>query len=73
MRDHAPSREADYRGYKIEMERPGLCWTVKVLPTHPNLPVLSHASFRTITQSERAAMAQAQRRVDRVLGRGRGR
>jgi hypothetical protein len=60
-------RETEYRGYKIEMERRDLCWTVSVSPTRPELPILSRSSFPTITQSERAALAQAQRRVDRAL------
>jgi hypothetical protein len=62
-----PRREAEYRGYKIKMERRDLCWTVSVSPTHPDLPNLSRYSFRTITQSARAAMAQAKQRVDRAL------
>jgi hypothetical protein len=59
-------RETEYRGYKIEMERRDLCWAVSVSPTRPELPILSRSSF-SITQSERAALAQAQRRVDRAL------
>jgi hypothetical protein len=60
-------RESEYRGYKIEMERRDLCWTVRVSPTRPELPILSRSSFPTITQSERGALAQARQRVDRVL------
>jgi hypothetical protein len=60
-------RESEYRGYRIEMERRDLCWTVSVSPTRPELPILFRSSFPTITQSERAALAQAQRRVDRAL------
>ena len=63
LKDEQPT----YRGYKIEMERRDLCWTVSVSPTRPELPILSRSSFPTITQSERAALAQAQRRVDRAL------
>jgi hypothetical protein len=69
MSIQTPRREAEYRGYKIKMERRDLCWTVRVSPIRPDLPILSHHSFRTITQSERAAMAQARRRVDYALGR----
>ena len=38
-------RETEYRGYKIEMERRDLCWTVSVSPTRPELPILSRSSF----------------------------
>jgi hypothetical protein len=62
-------REAEYRGYKIKMERRDLCWAFRLSPTRSDLPILSRYSFQTITQSERAAMAQAKKRVDRALGR----
>jgi hypothetical protein len=68
MRNQAP-REAEYRGYKIKMERRDLCWAVRLSPTRPELPVVARHSFRTITQSARAAMAQAKQCVDRALGR----
>jgi len=60
-------RETEYRGYKIEMERRDLCWVLSVSPLRLELPILSRSSFPTITQSERAAMTQARRRVDRAL------
>ena len=66
-------RETEYRGYKIEMERRDLCWVLSVSPIRPELPILSRPSFPTITQSERAAMAQARQRVDRALAKGGGR
>jgi hypothetical protein len=64
MMNKKPKREAAYRGFKIKMERRDLCWVVKLLPTRPRLPFLSSSSFRTFTQSERAAMNQARKRVD---------
>jgi hypothetical protein len=60
-------RETEYRGYKIKMERRDLCWAVAVSPTRRDLPVISSHLIKTITQSERSAMAQAKRRIDRVL------
>jgi lipocalin len=60
-------RETEYRGYKIKMERRDLCWAVVMSPTRRDLPVVSRHLIKTITQSERAAMAQAKRRIDRVL------
>ena len=61
-----PRREARYRGYKIAMEKQDLCWIVRVSPTRAELSALS-SPFRTITQSERGAMAQAKQRIDEVL------
>jgi hypothetical protein len=60
-------RETDYRGYKIKMERRDLCWALAVSPTRPDLPIISRQAIKTITQSERVAMAQAKRRIDRAL------
>jgi hypothetical protein len=60
-------RKAQYRGYKIEMERRDLCWFVSVSPTSAELPRLSSNPFHTMTQSERAAMKQARQHVDHAL------
>jgi hypothetical protein len=60
-------REAEYRGYKIEMERRDLCLAVAVSPTRPDLPIISHHQIKTIKQSERATIAQARLHVDRTL------
>jgi hypothetical protein len=38
-----------------------------VSPTRPDLPVISRHLIKTITQSERAAIAQAKQRIDRAL------
>jgi phosphoserine phosphatase len=64
---HDSRREIDYRGYKIRMERRDLCWAVAVSPTRADLPIISRSQIKTITQSERAALTQAKRRIDRVL------
>ena len=60
-------REARYRGYDIIMQRRDLCWMVTMKPSRPELPVFQRYSFQTATQSEREALAQAQRRVDDAL------
>jgi hypothetical protein len=62
-------REAEYRGYKVKMERRDLCWAVRVSPTRSDLPILSRYSFRTLRSAKRAAMAQAKQRIDYALGR----
>jgi hypothetical protein len=60
-------RQARYRGYDILMQRRDLCWMVTMKPTRPELPVSQRYSFRTATQSEREALAEARRRVDHAL------
>ena len=59
--------KADYRGYRIEMERRDLCWKVSLEPTRSELPVVPHSSFGTITQSKREAIKIAEQRVDQLL------
>jgi hypothetical protein len=65
--DQRPQRQARYRGYDILMQRRDLCWMVIMKPSRPELPVFQRYSFRTATQSERKALAQAKRRVDHAL------
>jgi hypothetical protein len=64
---HPSEREASYRGYEIRLERHDLCWSVRLKRESADLPSPARRNFRTITQSERAAMAQARRRVDENL------
>jgi hypothetical protein len=59
--------ESDYRGYKIEVKPNGRAWVVSVVPQTPELPILRWNSFRAPLGSERDAIAEAQRRVDRLL------
>jgi hypothetical protein len=49
------------------MERRDLCWMVTLKPISPELPFFRRSSFKTVTQSERVAMAQAKRQVDHAL------
>jgi hypothetical protein len=60
-------RQAQYRGYGIEMERRDLCWLVRMKPNSPELPKVEQRSFKTATQSPREALKQAKQKVDRVL------
>jgi hypothetical protein len=59
--------QADYRGYKIEMERRDLCWKVNLRPSRAAASVGPYCSFATITQSKREAVKMAKRRVDRLV------
>jgi hypothetical protein len=62
-------RQAQYRGYRIKLERRDLCWRATLKPIRAELPFFRRSSFPTATQSERVAMAQARRRVDHALAR----
>jgi len=61
-------RQSQYRGYDIDMERRDLCWTVRLKPSSAELPKVAQRSFKTATQSQREALKQAKRKVDRALG-----
>jgi hypothetical protein len=63
----AERRRAQYRGYDIKMERRDLCWFVTMKPSRPQARMVQRYSFKTATQSEREALAQAKRRVDQAL------
>lgn len=67
VRMRIKQHQAQYRGYRIKMERRDLCWIVTLKPTRPELPFFRRSLFQTATQSERVAMAQAKRRVDHAL------
>jgi hypothetical protein len=56
-----------YRGFIIDMKRRDMCWKVTLRPTRPDLSTTRFLSFPTATQSEREALAQAKRRIDRCL------
>ena len=59
----------EYRGYKIELRRDGQTWHVTVHPTRPDLPIMRQFSFLPEPFPEGAALAEAKRRVDRLLAR----
>ena len=56
-------RETQYRGYKIEVERRGRDWQIRVSPTHPELPILHQHSFQTLVPSWEGAVDEAKRRI----------
>jgi hypothetical protein len=60
-------QQIPYRGYSIKTERKDLCWTFRLEKTHPELPVFEDQKFRTATQSESLAVAQAKQRIDSAL------
>ena len=60
-----PKHELEYRGYKIGIEEEGRSCVVTVTPKTSELPILPWNSFHA--PSEQDALAEAQRRVDRLL------
>jgi len=56
----------NYYGYRIRAELRGTDWLVKVEPTHPDLPILSHRSFLVRNTSWSEAVNEARRRIDRI-------
>ena len=58
-----PKHELEYRGYKIRMAGSDLY--CNGAPKTPELPILPWNSFHA--PSEQDALAEAQRRVDRLL------
>ena len=60
-------REAQYRGYKIEIQRNSAEWTVWVRPLTPELPIMQKTSFRTVVPDEGKAIAEAVQRIDQLL------
>jgi hypothetical protein len=66
MSSRTVRRDINYRGYKIKLERRDLCWLVTLFPACSETDK-KKKSFRTITQSERGALAQAKLRVDHAL------
>jgi hypothetical protein len=60
-----PKHELEYRGYKIWIEAEGRSCVVTVTPKTSELPILPWNSFHA--PSEQDALAEAQRRVDRLL------
>jgi hypothetical protein len=65
--NHRTQHQARYRGYDIKLERRDLCWTVIMKPSRTDLPVVQRYAFKTATQSQREALAQARQRVDNAL------
>jgi hypothetical protein len=58
------NREAQYRGYKIEVRRNGAGWNVWVHPSKPDLPIMRRGSFHTAVADGGKAIAEAVQRID---------
>jgi hypothetical protein len=56
-----------YRGYEIVTRRQWSQWCVSVYPTRPDLPILSRSTLSTLTSRKEEALAEARKRIDRIL------
>jgi hypothetical protein len=56
-----------YRGYDIVPRRQWSQWCVSVYPTRADLPILSRSTLRTLTPRKEEALAEARKRIDRIL------
>jgi hypothetical protein len=59
--------ETHYRGYGIEVQRNGAGYNVWVRPLRPDLPIMWTNSFKTGSGNEEQAVAEAVRRINRLL------
>jgi len=56
-----------YRGYDIVPRREWSQWCVSVYPTRSDLPILSRSTLRSLTPRKEDALADARKRIDRIL------
>jgi hypothetical protein len=61
------TREAEYRGYKIEVERNGAGWCIWVNPLQADLPIMQTSSFHSLSANDSQAIAEAVQRIDQLL------
>ena len=60
-------RETPYRGYRITAERIDHYWRLSVHPTGADLPIMSQHTFTVPDPTLQTAVAEAKRRIDRLL------
>lgn len=56
-----------YRGYKIVLMRQWESWCAEAYPTRADLPFLSQSTLDTLALRKQSAVAEARRRIDRLL------
>jgi hypothetical protein len=56
-----------YRGYEIKPLRQWEGWCAEAFPTQADLPFLAKPTLDTWAPGKRSAVAQAKRRIDRLL------
>ena len=58
-----------YRGYDIVPMRQWGSWCAGAYPTRADLPILTQSTLRTLAPEKEVAVAEAKRRIDRILAR----
>jgi hypothetical protein len=58
-----------YRGYEIVPHREWSLWCASVYTTRPDLPLLASSTLRALAPRKEEAVAEAKRRIDRILSR----
>ena len=58
---------ANYRGYRITAERRDHYWCLEVHPTRAEVPIMSQNTFTVPDPAMHEAVAEAKRRIDRLL------
>jgi hypothetical protein len=61
------SESVRYRGYEIIPSRQWSQWGASVYATEADLPILSSSVLRTLKPRKEEALAEAKRRIDRLL------
>jgi hypothetical protein len=56
-----------YRGYEIVPTRQWARWCASIYTTRADLPLISRSTLRTLAPSKSEAVAEAKKKIDRVL------
>lgn len=63
----ATTENLEYRGYKIVPMRQWEGWCAEAYPTRADVPLLSQSTLDTLAPWKQSAVAEAKRRIDRLL------
>jgi hypothetical protein len=58
-----------YRGYEIVPQRQWANWCVGIYAMQADLPLMTQSTLRTLAPRKEDAVAEAKRKIDRVLAR----
>jgi hypothetical protein len=56
-----------YRGYEIVPMRQWANWCASIYTTRADLPLISRSTLRTLAPRKSEALAEAKKKIDRVL------
>ena len=61
------SGHEEYRGYDIALLRQWSQWCARISPKRADLPLVSSSTLRTLAPRKTGALAEARKRIDRML------